>query len=59
MAANPDRRIAVITYSKRLQQETARRLNDYLACDMYTFHAMAGKIFSSRVQNDSILRKFR
>ncbi|QDS73261.1 hypothetical protein FKW77_004653 [Venturia effusa] len=59
VAANPNRCIAVITYSKRLQQETARRLEGYSACDVYTFHAMAGKLFSSRVQNDSTLRKFR
>lgn len=59
VAANPDRRIAVITYSKRLQQETARRLDDYPACDVYTFHGMAGKLSSSTVLNDSILRKFR
>ncbi|TID25691.1 putative p-loop containing nucleoside triphosphate hydrolase protein [Venturia nashicola] len=61
VAANPDLRIAVITYSKSLQLETARRLDDYPSCDVYTFHAMAGKLFPSAapVQNDSILRKLR
>ncbi|KAE9976029.1 hypothetical protein BLS_002279 [Venturia inaequalis] len=61
VAANPDLRIAVITYSKNLQLETARRLDDYPACDVYTFHALAGKLFPSAapVQNDSILRKLR
>lgn len=61
VAANPDLRIAVITYSKNLQLETARRLDDYPSCEVYTFHALAGKLFPSAapVQNDSILRKLR
>lgn len=61
VAANPELNTAVITYSKNLQRETAHRLEDYPACDVYTFHAMAGKLFPSAapVQNDSILRKLR
>jgi len=58
-AANPNQLIAAVTYSKRLQLETARRLIKYPACDVYTFHGMAGRLFSSVVHNNSILRKFR
>lgn len=59
VAANPNRPIAIITYSKRLQIETARRLDKYAACDVYTFHGMAGRLFSTLVSNDSILHGIR
>ncbi|KAJ0103723.1 p-loop containing nucleoside triphosphate hydrolase protein [Diaporthe amygdali] len=59
VAANPNRPIAVITYSKRLQLETTRRLGDHPACDVYTFHGMAGRLFSTVVHNDSALLAFR
>lgn len=39
--------------------ETARRLHDYPACDVYTFHGMAGRLFSTLVSNDSILHSIR
>ncbi|KAL2273693.1 hypothetical protein FJTKL_04149 [Diaporthe vaccinii] len=59
IAANPNRPIAVITYSKRLQLETASRLENHPACDVYTFHGMAGRLFSAVVRNDSALLAFR
>lgn len=59
IAANPNRPIAVITFSKRLQLETASRLENYPACDVYTFHGMAGRLFSAVVRNDSALLAFR
>ena len=59
IAANPNRPTAVITYSKRLQLETARRLENNPACDVYTFHGMAGHLFSAGVRNDSALLAFR
>lgn len=59
VAANPNRPIAVITYSKRLQLETYRRLENLPACDVYTFHGMAGHLFSPVVRNDSALLAFR
>ncbi|KUI65081.1 hypothetical protein VM1G_01289 [Cytospora mali] len=59
VAANPTRPIAIITYSKRLQLETARRLYDHPACDVFTFHAMAGRLFKTLVSNDSTLHGIR
>lgn len=59
IAANPNRPIAVITYSKHLQLETTRRLDNYPACDVYTFHGMAGRLFSTLARNDSALLAFR
>ncbi|KAL7903804.1 P-loop containing nucleoside triphosphate hydrolase protein [Trichoderma velutinum] len=45
VAAYPDKRVAVLTYSKRLQLETSHRLHSYSNCDVFTFHAMAGFLF--------------
>lgn len=59
VAANSERPIAIITYSKRLQIETARRLARHTACDVYTFHGMAGRLFSTIVFNDTILHGIR
>lgn len=59
MAANPDLRIAIVTYSKRLQLETARRLECYSNVDVFTFHGMAGRLFSTLVNNDIVLRNLR
>ncbi|KAI1102917.1 P-loop containing nucleoside triphosphate hydrolase protein [Jackrogersella minutella] len=57
--ANPGLAVAVITYSKRLQLETARRLEDYEMCDVYTFHGMAGALFGQVVFNDVKLQALR
>ncbi|KAH9889653.1 P-loop containing nucleoside triphosphate hydrolase protein [Xylariomycetidae sp. FL2044] len=57
--ANPGKRVVVITYSKRLQLETARRLDGCPGCHVYTFHGMAGKLFGTVVQNDTVLRSLR
>lgn len=59
VAANPGRSIAVVTYSKRLQLETARRLENYPCADVFTFHGMAGSLFDTRVYNDTVLRDLR
>lgn len=59
VAANTNRRTAVLTYSKRLQLETARRLEDYSACDVYTFHGVAGRLYDTVAYNDTKLRSLR
>lgn len=55
VAAHPDKRVAVLTYSKRLQLETKRRLRSYPNCDVFTFHAMAGLLFGTLVRDDVTL----
>jgi hypothetical protein len=59
VAANPNRPIAIVTYSKRLQLDTARRLDAYPGIDVFTFHGLAGRLFSTTVYNDSILSSLR
>ncbi|KAK2624654.1 hypothetical protein QTJ16_005847 [Diplocarpon rosae] len=59
IAANPNRLTVLLTYSKRLQLETARRLENHPACDVFTFHGMASRLFSAVVFNDSALLAFR
>ncbi|KAF2128239.1 P-loop containing nucleoside triphosphate hydrolase protein [Dothidotthia symphoricarpi CBS 119687] len=59
VAANPNRPIAIITYSKRLQLDTARRLDAYPWSDVFTFHGLAGRLFDTTAYNDSILRSLR
>ena len=39
VAANPEVPTAIITYSKRLQLDTQRRLENYGSADVFTFHA--------------------
>lgn len=58
-AAYPNKRIAVLTYSKGLQLETHRRLSKYRNCEVFTFHAMAGLLFGVTVLNDAVLSKQR
>ncbi|RYP50132.1 hypothetical protein DL768_004249 [Monosporascus sp. mg162] len=58
VAANAGRAVALVTYSKRLQLETARRLEDY-TCDVYTFHGLAGTLFKTVAFNDTVLRTLR
>jgi hypothetical protein len=55
VAAHPDKRVAVLTYSKRLQLETYQRLRTYSNCEVFTFHAMAGLLFGTLVRNNAIL----
>ena len=38
VAAFPDVPVAIVTYSKRLQLETAKRLATYPNADVFTFH---------------------
>jgi hypothetical protein len=57
--ANPGVPIAVVTYSKRLQLDTARRLSQYPSCHAYTFHGLAGSLFGTLVNTDSVLRELR
>jgi len=59
VAANPEKSIAVLTYSKRLQLETSKRLKQYPNCSTYTFHGLAGKLFSTVVHNDRKLNMLR
>ncbi|KAI1391631.1 P-loop containing nucleoside triphosphate hydrolase protein [Hypoxylon trugodes] len=59
VAANPNKNIAVVTYSKRLQLETERRLKRYTTCDVFTFHGMAGKLFSTVAHTDTIIQNLR
>ncbi|KAI0868744.1 P-loop containing nucleoside triphosphate hydrolase protein [Hypoxylon argillaceum] len=59
VAAYPDKRVAILTYSKRLQLETYRRLCLYRNCDVFTFHAMAGLLFGVTVFDDKILLEQR
>ncbi|KAK4459153.1 P-loop containing nucleoside triphosphate hydrolase protein [Cladorrhinum samala] len=59
VAAHPDKRVAVLTYSKRLQLETQRRLRSYSNCEVFTFHAMAGLLFGTLVRDDVTLMKQR
>ncbi|KAJ7700861.1 P-loop containing nucleoside triphosphate hydrolase protein [Mycena rosella] len=59
VAAHPDTPVAIITYSKRLQLSTEKRLQDYPCADVYTFHRMAGRLFSTVAHNDTILRGLR
>ncbi|KAJ4254398.1 hypothetical protein NW762_009993 [Fusarium torreyae] len=55
VAAYPDKRVVVFTYSKRLQTETHRRLRIYSNCEVFTFHAIAGKLFDTIVRDDAVL----
>jgi len=57
--ANPGKPIALITFSKRLQLETEKRLETYPDCKVYTFHGMAGKLFSTVVRTDTKLQSSR
>ncbi len=59
VAADPTRPIAVLTYSKRLQLDTAYRLYQYPESDVFTFHALAGRLYSTTVPNDATLRALR
>ncbi|KAI8665850.1 DNA helicase [Fusarium keratoplasticum] len=59
IAAHPDLRVLVLTYSKRLQLETLRRLRRYPNCEVYTFHAMAGKLFGTVIRDDAALSEER
>lgn len=59
VAANAGKKVLLITYSKRLQLETARRLEDYPGCDVYTFHGLAGRLFNTVTFNDAKLRELR
>ena len=51
-------RIAVLTYSRHLRNETLRRLGIYSNCKVYTFHQMAGILSGSTVENDASLLQF-
>ena len=44
--------IAVITYSKRLQLDTQKRLEEYTKVDTYTFHGLAGRLFGRVIKDD-------
>ncbi|KAH7036040.1 P-loop containing nucleoside triphosphate hydrolase protein [Microdochium trichocladiopsis] len=60
-ASNPDKSIAVLTYSRRLKNDTAKRMKEkYPGCDVFTFHGVAGKLHEPLVvRDDSILNQLR
>ncbi|KAH6608360.1 hypothetical protein Trco_001706 [Trichoderma cornu-damae] len=58
-AAHPDKRIAVILYSKSLQLETQRRLLAYPNCESLTYHGMASRLFGGIVCHDAKLWEHR
>ncbi|EEU36932.1 uncharacterized protein NECHADRAFT_81082 [Fusarium vanettenii 77-13-4] len=57
IAANPDKRICALAFSRSLQQETSQRLGPYPNCRVITFHAAAGELFGIVVSDDAILSK--
>ncbi|KAK0723978.1 P-loop containing nucleoside triphosphate hydrolase protein [Apiosordaria backusii] len=59
VADHPDKRVAVLTYSKRLQLDTHRRLRTYPNCEVLTFHAMACLLFGTLVRDDATLAEHR
>ncbi|KAF7556219.1 hypothetical protein G7046_g6364 [Stylonectria norvegica] len=59
VAAHPNERVAILTYSKRLQLETRRRLQNYSNCEVLTFHGMAGFLSGDIVYNDARLSELR
>ncbi|RYP18040.1 hypothetical protein DL765_004156 [Monosporascus sp. GIB2] len=59
VAANPDKRVVVLTYSRRLRLETGRRLRGYCNCHVSTFHEMACQLFGADVHNDAKLLEQR
>ena len=56
---NPNVPIVVITYSKRLQLDTKKRLKKYTKVDTYTFHSLAGCLFGCVIKDDIDLVKER
>lgn len=56
---NRDTPILVLTYSKRLQHDSKKRLIPYENVKVYTFHAFASKLFSRPVKTDEILHQLR
>ncbi|KAK0461118.1 P-loop containing nucleoside triphosphate hydrolase protein [Desarmillaria tabescens] len=57
--ANPYTPITVITYSKRLQVDTKKRLRRYPLVDVFTFHGLASRFFGSLIHNDTLLANIR
>lgn len=55
VAAYPDMRVIVLTYSRRLQVETHKRLRDYANCEVRTFHSLAGLLFNRTMHKDAEL----
>lgn len=55
IAAYPELRAAVMTFSNPLNLENSNRLCDYTNCKTFTFHKLAGLLFGDIVHNDAIL----
>ncbi|KIM25255.1 hypothetical protein M408DRAFT_74676 [Serendipita vermifera MAFF 305830] len=49
----------LLTYSKKLQEETKKKMSPYPWVHVYTFHAFAFKLFGVRVKDDEGLRVLR
>ncbi|ORY18415.1 P-loop containing nucleoside triphosphate hydrolase protein [Clohesyomyces aquaticus] len=59
-AANPSQLIVTVTFSKSLQVDTGRRLDQYPGLvHAFTFHGLAREIFGPIVRNDFDLRDLR
>lgn len=59
VVSNPDMHIAVLTFSRRLRNETAERLCIYPNARAMTFHEMASRLFDTDIHNDSMLLEQR
>ncbi|KAI0024504.1 P-loop containing nucleoside triphosphate hydrolase protein [Xylariomycetidae sp. FL0641] len=59
VAANPDKRVVIVTFSNHLKRETASRLAGYSNCDVFTFHGMARSLFGPVAYTDSVIRDHR
>ncbi|KAK0485948.1 P-loop containing nucleoside triphosphate hydrolase protein [Armillaria novae-zelandiae] len=57
--ANPDTPIAIVTYSKRLQLDTQKRLQSYPLVDVFTFHGLASRFFGTLIHNDTLFADMR
>ncbi|KAK0226070.1 P-loop containing nucleoside triphosphate hydrolase protein [Armillaria fumosa] len=57
--ANPNTLIAIVTYSKRLQLDTQKRLQSYPLVDVFTFHGLASRFFGTLIHNDTLFADVR
>ncbi|KAK0241639.1 P-loop containing nucleoside triphosphate hydrolase protein [Armillaria nabsnona] len=57
--ANPNTPIAIVTYSKRLQLDTQKRLQSYPLVDVFTFHGLASRFFGTLIHNDTLFADMR
>ncbi|KAK1241082.1 hypothetical protein MKX08_001056 [Trichoderma sp. CBMAI-0020] len=58
IAAYPELRVAVLTFSKSLQTETSSRLCEYPNCENYTFNKLGTLLLGVTVYNDVIFAEY-